>query len=38
MTKVKYVLIAVCAFSVCAKIFGHTYRHLNPPAAAATVQ
>ena len=37
MTNVKYVLMIVCAFSVFAKIGGHTDRHLNPPAAVGTV-
>jgi hypothetical protein len=38
MANVKYVLIALCTFSLCAKIAGHTYRHLNPPAVSTTVQ
>jgi hypothetical protein len=37
MANVKYVLMIVCVFSVCAKTVGHTYRHLNPPAAVETV-
>jgi hypothetical protein len=38
MTSVKYVLLVLCTFSLCAKLVGHTYRHLNPPAAETTVQ
>jgi hypothetical protein len=37
MANVKYVLMIVCAISVCAKTVGHTYRHLNPPAAVEAV-
>ena len=37
MANVKYVLMIVCLFSVGAKVVGHTYRHLNPPAAVETV-
>jgi hypothetical protein len=36
MTNIKYVLMVLCTFSLCAKIAGHTYRHLSPPAVAAT--
>jgi hypothetical protein len=38
MAKVKYVLIVLCTFSVCAKIAGHAYRHLHPMTVAATAQ
>jgi hypothetical protein len=38
MANVKYVLILLCTFSVCAKIAGHTYRHFSPPAAETTAQ
>ena len=38
MVKVKYVLMVLCTFSVCAKIVGHTYRHLNPPAVTMALQ
>jgi len=38
MAKLKYVLIILCTFSVCAKIVGHTYRHLHPATVAASVQ
>jgi hypothetical protein len=36
--KVKYVLIVLCAFSVCAKIDGHAYRHLHPTSVSAAAQ
>jgi hypothetical protein len=36
MANVKYVLLILCAFSVCAKTIGHTDRHLQPHAAAET--
>jgi hypothetical protein len=36
MAKVKYVLMVLCTFSVCAKIVGHAYRHLHPVTVAAT--
>jgi hypothetical protein len=38
VTKVKYVLIVLCTFSLCAKIAGHTYRHLHSTTVAATAQ
>jgi hypothetical protein len=38
MAKLKYVLIILCSFSVCAKIVGHTYRHLHPATVAVNVQ
>jgi hypothetical protein len=38
MTHVKYVLIVLCTFSLCAKIVGHTYRHLHPAAVEITMQ
>ena len=38
MADVKYVLIVLCTFSLCAKFVGHTYRHLNPPAVQSTAQ
>jgi hypothetical protein len=37
MVNVKYVLMIVCAFSLCAKTIGHTYRHLDPPAAVESI-
>ncbi len=36
MAKVKFVLMVLCAFSVCAKIVGHAYRQFNPPAVETT--
>jgi hypothetical protein len=36
MAHVKYVLMVLCTLSLCAKVVGHTYRHLNPPAAVET--
>jgi hypothetical protein len=38
VVKVKYALMVLCTFSICAKIVGHTYRHLNPPAVTMTAQ
>jgi len=38
MAKVKYALIVLCTFSICAKVAVHTYRHFNPPAVEATAQ
>jgi len=38
MTHVKYVLIVLCTFSLCAKIVGHTYRHIHTAAIEGTVQ
>jgi hypothetical protein len=38
MAHVKYVLMIVCIFSVGAKVVGHTYRHLNPPAVETSIQ
>jgi len=38
MPNVKYVLIVLCTFSVCAKCVGHTRRHFHRPAVATTVQ
>jgi hypothetical protein len=38
MANVKYVLIVLCTFSLCAKIVGHTDRHLNPPAVETKAQ
>jgi hypothetical protein len=38
MAKVKYVLIILCTFSVCAKIVGHAYRHLHHTTVATTAQ
>jgi hypothetical protein len=38
MAHVKYVLIVLCTFSLCAKIVGHTYRHLHSASVETTVQ
>jgi hypothetical protein len=38
MSKVKHVLIVLCTFSLCAKIAGHTYRHLHSTTVASTAQ
>ena len=31
MVNVKYVLMVLCTFSICAKIVGHSHRHPNLP-------
>jgi hypothetical protein len=38
MAKVKFVLIVLCTFSICAKIAGHAYRHLHPATVATAAQ
>jgi hypothetical protein len=38
MPNIKNVLMVLCTFSLCAKIAGHTYRHLTSPAVTTTAQ
>jgi hypothetical protein len=38
MMHVKYVLLVLCTLSLCAKVVGHTDRHLNPPAVETTAR
>jgi hypothetical protein len=38
MAHVKYVLIVLCTFSLCAKLVGHAYRHIHTAAVETTAQ